>query len=372
MKILLILTAAFEQGGTQNDMIQLARTMTPLGYRFHLAAPAGGLVPELEDAGVVFHEVPDPLAGPLGWTAYVARLARIVRRHRFEVLAPQSIRSAAAAGILRSLFISRAPVVASLHNLHNPASSGTAARILRRSCQMVTLENHYEKRLVGLTETRWGIPTEVVYSGVDLERFHLEPEPRPVTGLPEVEGRLVGCVARLSPEKDHVTLLRAWRRHLQRHPQDHLVLVGDGPERERVEKEIALLTIGPSVTLLGDRQDVAQILPHLDLFVLSSSRESYPRSAREALACGVPVILPAIGACGEIVSSAAAGSLFKSGDWVNLADRMEQILHGQADPGSRRVGARRHAEANFPLEKWRDTMDAIYRRMCPGERCATI
>jgi len=112
---------------------------------------------------------------------------------------------------------------------------------------------------------------------------------------------------------------------------------------------------------MGERGDVDMILPHLDVFVLSSKRESYPRSAREALACGVPVILPAIGGCGEIISSEDAGLLFQSGDHADLAKQLDRILTEEAVPGERSKKARKHAETNFPLSHWRNAMDQLYR-----------
>jgi len=142
------------------------------------------------------------------------------------------------------------------------------------------------------------------------------------------------------------------------------VLVGDGPRRPAIEQAIAMLELGTSVTLLGDRHDVDCILPNLDLFVLSSSRESYPRSAREALACGVPVILPAIGGCGEIVADCAAGSLFRSGDPADLARLITEGLSPSHSHNLLAQAARQHAEENFPLEKWRDTMDRLFRQYC--------
>jgi len=361
VRILLILTAGFDQGGTQNDMIQLAKALTPLGYRIHLAAPPGILVNTLKEYNVVFHPVPDPVKGIRGLVRYTIALAKVIRSFRFHILAPQSIRSSLAAGLLRKIRLTRVPVVTSLHNLHNPDSSALAALILAHSAEVVTLENHYERRLVGLERTRPGCPTRVIYSGVDLKIFRPGSTSGRVAGLPETSGRLVGCVARFSEEKDHPTLLRAWQLHLKQNPDDHLVLVGDGPERARIEACVARLAIGDSVSLLGERSDVSEILPCLDLFVLSSNRESYPRSAREALACGVPVILPAIGGCGEIVSSPEIGALFQSGDSVDLARKIGKILKGDLTMGERSALARSHAEKNFRLDKWRDAMDSLYR-----------
>lgn len=369
MKILWIMTASFDQGGTQNDMIQLARALGPLGYELHLAGPDGGLVPELQRQGVRFHAVPDPLGSPLAMVRYIGAIAGIVRKHGFDILAPQSIRASLAAGVLRRVRWTSAPVVTSLHNLHAPNKASTAANILYPSCDALTLENRYEQRLVGLEETRGGTATRVVYSGVDLDHFRpLDGEMAPHADLPGCSGRLVGCVARLSEEKDHLTLLMAWHTHTRKHPGDRLLLVGDGPERPRIEQTIAMLGLGETVHMLGERSDVPALLPHLDLFVLSSSRESYPRSAREALCCGVPVILPAIGGCGEIVSHPDAGRLFRSGDPADLAQCLESMLEAGTDRASWRKRARDHAEKNFPLAKWRLAMDALYREFARGRR----
>jgi len=164
---------------------------------------------------------------------------------------------------------------------------------------------------------------EVVPTGIDLGRFTPDGREaaRAALGLGPDE-RAIGTVGRLVPVKGHADLLAAFARLAQR---ARLVVIGDGPELAALRAQAHALGIAPQVTFLGHRDDVADLLPGLDVFALPSHAEGLPRSLLEAQACGVPVVAARVGSVAEAVC-AETGRLTPSGDPGALADALALAL----------------------------------------------
>ncbi len=160
----------------------------------------------------------------------------------------------------------------------------------------------------------FGVSCEVVRNGVALPTPSLAARSRSRALLDlELGDYVIGCVARLSPEKDHVTMLRAFERTLARCPRAKLVLVGDGPERGALELAAHDLDLGDSVRFLGRRSDVETLLPGFDVIALSSIREGLPLALLEGMARGLPVVATAVGGVPELLVD-GGGSLAPAGD----------------------------------------------------------
>jgi glycosyltransferase involved in cell wall biosynthesis len=132
-------------------------------------------------------------------------------------------------------------------------------------------------------------------------------------------------VGRLSREKDHLTLLDAVAR-LRPCFSPHLVIVGEGPERERIEERIRALGLEESVSLTGQRDSAEPYYGIADLAVLSSWSEGSPNALLEAMAARVPVVATAVGGVPEIVTHGESALLVEPGDAGRLAASMERLL----------------------------------------------
>jgi len=136
---------------------------------------------------------------------------------------------------------------------------------------------------------------------------------------------LVGCVAGLNPVKRHVDLVDAFARVHAELPQARLLLVGDGPLRGALENRIAALGLKDAVRLLGERRDIARVLPALDLFALASASEGMSNAILEAQACGLPVIATRVGGNPELVH-ADSGILVDAKNPPVLARALLELL----------------------------------------------
>lgn len=157
--------------------------------------------------------------------------------------------------------------------------------------------------------------------GLDLEA--LPQRERPQNGRPRVV-----CVGRLSAEKGHFGLLEAFHAVRSSGLDAELVLVGDGPERERIEDTIHALNLGAHVQLLGrlPADGTLQEIARADLLVLASFMEGLPVVLMEAMALGLPVIASRVAGVPELVEHGTQGLLFTPGKWSELADALKVLL----------------------------------------------
>lgn len=142
---------------------------------------------------------------------------------------------------------------------------------------------------------------------------------------------LLVAVGRLASEKDHLTFLRSLALVGDR--SIRAVIVGDGPLRTTLDKEVRRLSLGGAVELAGtiERTAVHRLLERAELFVFTSRWEGMPIVLLEALAAGVPIVATDISACREVLGDAAR--YFPPGDVARLAEVLEEL---RADEAARR------------------------------------
>lgn len=240
--------------------------------------------------------------------------------------------------------------------------------MFRRGDRVVAVGEAVRRALVeneGIAENR----VERIYNGVDFSAFGRRPEDRAALrkrlGF-DTDQWLIVQVARLDPLKDHATAIRTIERVAGKRADARLVLVGEGPERARIEAEIASRGIGPHVSLLGLRSDVADLLQASDLFLLTSVSEGIPVTLIEAMAAGLPVVATDVGGVAEVVVDGTTGLLVPSGDDAALADA---LLHLTDDADQRRQMsdcAQQRAEAVFSEAQMHASYEAVYEEMLRG------
>src|SRR5438270_9315106 len=166
--------------------------------------------------------------------------------------------------------------------------------------------------------------SRVIYNGVD--HAHFNPEAVAQTreqlrrryGLP-LDAFIVVTVGVFRPEKQQTDLVRAVGVLASSGLPVHALLVGDGDERGAIECCIADLGVRDRVHLAGAADEVRPFLKLADAFVLTSRSETFSNAALEAMAMGLPVILPTIGGAAEMVEVARSGFLYPPGDVTQLA-----------------------------------------------------
>jgi colanic acid/amylovoran biosynthesis glycosyltransferase len=222
---------------------------------------------------------------------------------------------------------------------------GVAEKV-RRAAAVVAISDFARSQLMALVEEKHWTKLHVVHCGVEPERFARVGDP------PPGRARIV-CVGRLVPPKGQALLLRAMLRLAERGVDAELELVGDGPSREALTLLAADLGLHDRVRFSGAiGQDV--IAKHYEaatVFCLPSLSEGVPVVLMEAMACGRPVVAPAIAGVRELVRDGDTGVLVSPGRDDALADALEMLL---GDPDLRRrlgEAGRRHITAFYNVDQ---------------------
>ncbi len=192
-----------------------------------------------------------------------------------------------------------------------------------------------------LARPRWASigpmpPVEVLLHGVDAENAPRGPvarrRARELLGIAP-ETLVVGNVANFSPKKDQHTLLDAFAQVRAAVPDALLLLIGMGPLEAELRARVASEDLDDCVRFLGSRDDVQELLPALDLFVLSSRFEGLPISLLEAMAAEVCCVSTSVGGIPEAVRDGHEGRLVDPGNPSALSDALSDLLR---DEGARR------------------------------------
>lgn len=202
---------------------------------------------------------------------------------------------------------------------------------LRGADRVVTVCGAFADRL-----RRWGVSERRI-----TVRHNAVPPFPPVTpgsadrlrealGIP-AEALVLLSVGRFSPEKAHAGLLRAAAALKRRAgtPAFRLVMVGDGPERERLKALCRELELTDLVVFTGTTAGVPVYYSLADVFVLPSRSEGSPNALLEAMASGTPVVATAVGGVPEVVRSGDTGLLVPANDVNALASGIAELLSDQ-------------------------------------------
>lgn len=137
------------------------------------------------------------------------------------------------------------------------------------------------------------------------------------------------------------------------------IIVGDGPEREFLQKEIYKYKLNNTVILTGFKSDAISYINSMDIFVLPSEREGFPRVILEAMLMGKPVIASRIAGPAELVIDKETGFLFQTGNIEELADCISTILLTPQLKGEMGGAGRKRVIENFSIEKYVNQVSTV-------------
>lgn len=202
----------------------------------------------------------------------------------------------------------------------------------------------------------------VANCGVDVASLPAPAEAPP----PEPRPRRIVAVGRLVPEKGHVGLLEAFRWVAERRADVELTIVGEGPDRRRLERHVETLALESRVHLVGARSEpeVLELVAAADVVALASLIEGLPVVLMEAMALGTPVVAPRLSGIPELVEHERTGLLFTPGDWSELATGIERLLDEPGLCKELRRAARERVEAEFDVPR---AVEPLFRRFAEGE-----
>jgi glycosyltransferase involved in cell wall biosynthesis len=202
---------------------------------------------------------------------------------------------------------------------------------------------------------REGVPAHrivVVRNGLDTTPFQERS-----TGS---SGHRIVMVANLRPEKGHDTLIDAAPAILARFPYARFQLVGDGTERDRLERYAQSRNVAGAFTFVGHSDDVMAHLRRADLFVLPSRSEAFPNGVLEAMAAGLPVVASAVGGIPEVVHHNETGLLVAPGRADALANAVCRVFSDRALGERLAAAGRARVESRYSFERMVRALEDLY------------
>jgi len=356
----LFLASTLKRGGAERVIVETAAGLQEgHGFRCRMLClrEDGKLGEELRGRGV---EIESGFIRNRVDLLGLMRLRSAIGRERPDVLYMLDHRNAVFYGVPASLAAGVGSRVMAVHTMGLHGGGRSVPRSVKMFLpwidSIVTIARSQQDYLVhaeGLPRRKMAF----VPNGVDVNRFRPAADEaerasaRKDLGLPE-RGAVVATLSVLRPEKDHGTFLKAVSVISKDWPDVTFAVLGDGPERERLEALAKSLDLEGRVWFGGWISDTAKALRAVDVVVFSSKPvvETAPLAGLEAMATGVPVVASDVGALCEQVEDGRTGFLVPPGDAQALADRMSELLADDTTRASMAKRSREVVEEKYRLD----------------------
>jgi glycosyltransferase involved in cell wall biosynthesis len=240
----------------------------------------------------------------------------------------------------------------------------------------LAIDRYLARRSARIVVNSSGVREFYIAHGVPPEKFTVIPNgigPAPPSsvgreellrelGLP-VAARLVGAIGRLWPQKRVKDLI--WAADLLKVIRDdvHLLVIGDGPQRSRLERFCSQVQIDDKVHFLGHRADVPRLLPHFDVLWLASAYEGLPNVVMEAMAAGVPPVASDISGNRDLIQHGESGYLVPLGDRAGFARWTQKLFDDPPLAAQLGQAAQRRMQTEFTIERMVERHAALYREL---------
>jgi glycosyltransferase involved in cell wall biosynthesis len=319
---------------------------------------------------------------PLNDLRAIVRLAKLIRRERPDILHTHTAK-AGAVGRVAALLSGRARPRIIVHTFHghvlrgyfNPVTT-FGFRLLERwlatfTTVLIAVSPEVRDDLV-----RLGVaPAEkfaIVRLGIELEeRIGSDPgaraETRRVLGVSQ-EAFVVGWVGRMTAVKRTDDVLLAFKGLLDRGVDAYLCLVGDGPDRDHLERYAHELGVVRRCLFLGYQDEVGRFYQAIDALILPSTNEGTPVSVIEALAAERPAVATRVGGIPDVIRAGVDGFLVEVGDSAALAEQLTVLARDPARRAEMGAAGRANVLERYAVERLIDDVDLLYRSLAARHR----
>ncbi len=367
-------------GGPSFHVINLCKGMAGMGYETVLAvgnpqSVEGSMIDQAINNGIRV-EVVKGLTGRISlfndFKAFLG-IVRLVIKYKPDIVHTHTTK----VGILGRLAAVFCGVPVILHTFHGHIFSGYFSekvssaiacleRLLARfTDKIVTLSPDLKKEIAERLSPISKDKIAVIPLGLELEKFRRferkKGNIRKSLGI-SPDAFLIGIVARLVPVKNHLRLIEVFGKVLERKPDAHLIIVGDGEMRQEIEGKIESLNLEQNVSMLGIRKDIEEVYSDLDLLVLLSKNEGTPVVLIEALAAGCPVAATSVGGVIDLLNGGAYGNIIPT-DNDKFADSLCEAIEAsrlRMDPDP---NLRDEICSRYSVKRLANNMDKCYKTL---------
>lgn len=334
-KIAHVITNAESFGGAQRNTLLTLKGLARDGYDAELVCgPGTRLVGEARRIGIPVHVVRDLVrhVDPLKDCRAFLTLNRLFRSRKYHIVHTHSTK----AGFLGRVAACSARVPIVIHTIHGIPFEMNGDLKSKLYVTLERLMGYATHRLVCVGRAfcqevaEWGIPEEkliTIYSGIDFSSYvpkRPRLEVKSELGI-EKAWPIVGCIGRLSEQKAQYHLIDSAALLKDKYPKIKVLIIGEGELRPILERKIQELGLSCHVSLLGRRDDIADLLNILDIYAMSSRWEGVGRALTEAMYCGLPIAATAVNGVKELIIHEETGLLVPPRDPKALAAAINRL-----------------------------------------------
>ena len=364
MKVLL-LTTHMNRGGIGIYTLNLAKYLRKIGMDATVASSGGDLERELEAQGVPHVRLDLRTKaewGPRMWLS-VPRVARLIKTEGFHIVHAQTRVAQVLACLAGKL--TGVPFVSTCHGFFKHR------RLSRKIFPC------WGERVIAISDSVRGhlrndFGVEAgrivrIYNGIELGRYLSSAGEKDLdlmreTGLSPA-AVIVGSIGRLSPVKGYKYLIQAFGVLAGETPLVQLMIVGEGPEKEALEKQITDLKIQDRVILIPGGRPLEEYLAVIDVFCLPSVNEGLGLAMMEAMAAGRACVGSDVGGISELITGEEDGLLVPSGDAKALSAAISRLVANEKLRQRLGEKAREKAAGKFSIEECAERTAEVYREV---------
>ncbi len=354
---ILFLANHLNVGGITSYLYTLSSGLKTKGHNVYLASGPGDWEGKFLAKGITLIKVPLRTKSEMSPKVIVAlfRLLPRVKKEKIDIIHANT-RVTQVLGFWLSKF-SGIPYVSSCHGFFRP-------RLIRRwfgrwGRSVIAISDSVKQHLVTDLKVRPQM-IEVIYNGVDTQRFRIDREEK---FLPDLkEGPVIGIIARLSPVKGHKYLITAFKEVLVVYKNAQLLIIGEGNIESELKSLARELNIDTSVHFIPSVEDTAVALSRMDVFVMPSLQEGLGLALLEAMAEGRAVVASDTGGIKDLVKDGYNGRLARPADAGDLARVIIELLSLDAERKRLGENAAKYIEENFSQDKMINKTEEFFRR----------
>jgi L-malate glycosyltransferase len=368
MRIAIVCYPTF--GGSGVVATELGLELARRGHEIHFITYSQPVRLALLNPNVHYHEVNVPEYPLFHYQPYElalsSKLVDMVKLHKIEVLHVHYAIPHAYAGYMAQQMLKEEgihiPMVTTLHGTditlvgNHPFYKPAVTFSINKSDIVTSVSQSLKDNTLDLFAVTKDI--EVIPNFIELQK--ISPKTSCRSAMAHADERIITHISNFRSVKRIPDVIQVFYQ-IQLHIPAKLMMVGDGPEKEKAEELCAKLGIQDKVIFFGNSNEIDQILQQSDLFLLPSETESFGLAALEAMACGVPVISSNSGGLPEVNLAGVSGYLSAVGDTACMAQHALHILSSAETLASFKLNALKTAE-RFDIHYILPLYEAVYQR----------
>lgn len=370
MKIGIVCYPTF--GGSGVVATELGIALAENGHEIHFITYKQPVRLELISHHIHFHEVSVPQYPLFQYQPYElalsSKLVNVVKEWGLDLLHVHYAIPHAYAGYMAKKMLEeegiRIPMVTTLHGTditlvgNHPFYKPAVTFSINKSDAVTSVSQSLKDDTLRLFDVKTAI--DVVPNFIDIAKHNITYTDCQRAMMAEEHERIITHISNMRPVKRIMDVIEVFDR-VQKKIDAKLIMVGEGPEKEKAEALCVDRGIEEKVLFVGNSDEVNKILSFSDLFILPSEKESFGLAALEAMASGVPVLSSNTGGLPEVNEEGISGYLHDIGDVDGMADHAMHILRDDVTLAQFKTNARKVA-SKFETKNIVPLYEAVYEK----------